>query len=707
MVEPGALHSRRVVLFIMRMLRMRFVGTRHPRFRAVASSSIVLGLSLMPAASYSFNLKDEATLFEYFQNGVGSDMDLELLEFLHRHPLDVRVTKHAVEHRPELPLWTQTRFKLLQSEIRKHPEWTLEDAARLDWISALERDVLLYCCRCVPLATSRAASATRSPHNSSVREHANSNGYSIEWKQRQSIVLEKARSYDSTTTLFRRLASNERLRFHCSDAEVILCADKDAAEPTLADAYNVSLRWEASEHTSIVVGGFRMRSGQGLVLNPGALHSPLQIHDYSPSSTCTKLAALSSTSPLGAFQGIACEHSITSDSNNRWLMFCAMARTKRDASLDSSGSIIQALSWTGLHRDSSEQALASRAVEQSLLSCFEYGNDRLRACATILGLEYDHPIESESASLLRGRRGLLGSLTVIAHSPADESPWGLCTEIARDASGNLAWLADLTTEIEGSRCALRARSYSAAFRSPYASSPGAYGTASNEQGLAFACFTRPSAHCEIRAVVDYYHSLKPRYASAFRAQGLDLTMECRYTVRRDFEYVFRFRDRRQREALRNDVGMLGFQQGHSSDVVARVRRSMLSDLELRAEVQAQYRELHFGTEDFGLAGRLYMKAQLTADLSCSFSQSVFSTQSFDTALYLGEEQAPGQWTASALYGQGARSSVLVSWTPRESLCLSLHYSRTSRNDTEEMSSGFSATPSSHLSTLLFQASLLW
>jgi hypothetical protein len=123
---------------------------------------------------------------------------------------------------------------------------------------------------------------------------------------------------------------------------------------------------------------------------------------------------------------------------------------------------------------------------------------------------------------------------------------------------------------------------------------------------------------------------------------------------------------------------------------------------LRFRIEGVRVELEESDYEVGYAGFGEFNWNISKVLKFGSRLAYFSTDSFDSAIWLFEYAMPGYMTTNALYGEGIRSFIYLKLTPLELIDIWVRYTYTTKNNVESMGSGWNEIDGNQDGRLYFQ-----
>lgn len=471
---------------------------------------------------------------------------------------------------------------------------------------------------------------------------------------------------------------------------------QDAGEPFFAnrngqgyDAYSYYLqvrRWGVIDNA--IIGKYKVSAGMGLVLNTsfslgklstlqnlGRQHSTLRVH--------------SSRSESDYFQGAAATVRLA-----RPLTLTAMASYRpMDATLNADGTAATLLT-SGYHRTETEMEKKYNTHLSSFGGSLVYRQGGLYLGGAIIHTHLDRSLRPDTSALYR-RHYAQGQNFFNAgiHYGYTQYRFSVNGETAVNADGALATINTVSYQPSSlfSLMALQ-RFYSYRYTALHAHSFGSQSKVQNESGFFMGFTWNPLSRLHLQGYADYAYFPWARYQVSQTSHAWDFLLQGDWQVGR---WQVRARHRLQwRQKDNADASAL---------VDERVHRSRLSVGYAAASgwgttTQADY--VHSGSEQRSQGVMVsqhlsYQQARWQAHLSAGF----FSTDDYDSRIYVYERQLQHEFYFPMYYGRGVRLALTAQASLTRYLRLSAKFGYTRYSDRSVIGSGLQQIDGSSQSDL--------
>jgi hypothetical protein len=467
-----------------------------------------------------------------------------------------------------------------------------------------------------------------------------------------------------------------RLLINTDDVHFAMLQAKSAGEPLFFDQVSLHLElarpYVLSEDIQIrelVLGDYSLSFGEGLAMQSGVLQMKSRdailpasrrmsgLHSYLSSSAYRYFRGVTSTVDIGSF-------SITPFYSQRPV----------DATLTDSGTV-SSVSYTGYHRTESELSRRNSISQESFGA--HAGFDILRGDESYLNIStigykssYSKPLVS-SDTLSTKFIGQDLSMYSIASVFATTS-FSLRGEFARSnsdaANASAAVLSGMALPFERTEVALQFRVLPENFISPFGSVFGDNADdAQNESGLYVGLRQRLGDEFTVQGYVDISKREDNEYDGSYIPSTQDYRLTFDFTSRTKQLYLeLDSRLRRREDVGRDSMNATYLYSGMKLSERLIASYQLTPELLLRARVgYIHYDEQEISDDGIacGIQARYYPILSLMFETGLGF----FSTDSYDSRVYLNESELPGAVSLTSLYGKGSRYYVLSRFTPLEGI----------------------------------------
>lgn len=481
------------------------------------------------------------------------------------------------------------------------------------------------------------------------------------------------------------------------NVEMGLVTEKDPGESAFSrevktvDFIDGYISWKPRGFVKqIILGQYRMRAGQGLVLQtsmPARKSSMVttirnRYASYRPSLSVTESGGLK-----GALVAMG---------NSTFTVTPFFSYQKRDGALgvdDDGETIVTSLKTDGYHRTQTELANRRTVNEWIYGGQLKYYLGRFIIDAGHVEYNLEYPLsplwQPYNAFYFRGDHQKNSWLA------ADGTLFNvhLFSEVAYDYSSQPAVWGGLSSAIGGhSNLAFSYRRIPKEFSAPLGAPLTESGNPSGESGIYVGLETSLPGPITVATYLDYFEHSWLRYQTKAPSSGYDFLVEMRYQPSRSWQNTLRYR------YIEKDINQSD-NTTPSAPIITQKKNQIR--FQTRYSVENGWR---FTTRiDFNYLDVPNVDAPVGVFLSqdVRFASSngkwvwnaryaIMDTQEYETRVYAYEPDVLYGFSIPAYYGQGTRWLAMVSWKALPSVQLWLRYARWHYTDREKIGSGNNA-----------------
>lgn len=463
--------------------------------------------------------------------------------------------------------------------------------------------------------------------------------------------------------------------------------DKDMGERSLADFYSGYIKSEVyifdAASVDFVLGDYSVEAGMG-----GLLWRSFGMRKSAAGFTSALakgrgLRHYTSAMESHFFRGAAAQSSfsIASSIFNVTAFYSNRDLAANINELDGTASSIYS---TGLFRTETEISKLNSVNEIAAGGIIEYNLASFTVGATALNLNYDKLIKSESSSAFAGKSGILAS-TYIFYGNKE---FLLASELSLDNRGKHNFKAGFTSESREMDFLLYYRNSHREFRSPYGYNFGEFSYASNEKGIFTGFSYKSIKNMKVALYADLYESDGSTYLVPGRVSGIETELQLDYKLSRQDILLCRADYESKTETIRDEENKKQLYQRERTSVRLESQNEISRELSFRVRVEACHIYLDdYRGDELGMMAFAEIKWSPIRDLHIGGRYSIFSTDSYESAIWQFEYAMPGILSTRALYGGGSREYVYIKVRPFDQLTFWLRYAAYARNSVSTMGSG--------------------
>jgi hypothetical protein len=485
-----------------------------------------------------------------------------------------------------------------------------------------------------------------------------------------------------TTSPGSMLKSLSRYRFDSGRFSAGLTAEKDAGEqfltgsPPLPDFLSVSASYSGEKYLDrIIIGDYSARFGQGISVNSGfSTALSLSSQGYTPARD--EIEPYTSTDENRFFRGVAAEFTV-----NKLGFSMFISRDNKDASIglssDSVTRIVKNLYTSGLHDTPSSLAKKDALSLTTVGINAVYNLKPVRIGILWTGNRFGLPFSKDAADprelyKFEGRN----NSTLSAYYTGQAGRFLFSGELALNDPANISAVQGITGRLsERLTVNFLYRYYAPGFTTFTGKGPGYSSSSSNENGLMGNFSLEAFEHFFISGGVDIcrFPWLKPGYSNPSLTRKSEIKI--RYLPSRELNLDFSV-DTRYSTAEGSEEN-----QVPRADTSRSVRFRSLATYSFARDLSLATRFDYKITGPSGGRGALLAQDVIfsIARLPMKFwlRYSIFNVDSWDSRLYIYENDLLYSYSVPAFSGKGTRFYMLARWDINNKTSLRIKYAVTS------------------------------
>jgi hypothetical protein len=268
------------------------------------------------------------------------------------------------------------------------------------------------------------------------------------------------------------------------------------------------------------------------------------------------------------------------------------------------------------------------------------------------------------------------------------------SEFALDHAHALAGIAGITYEPAGAvTLTVAARNYPPAFLSIHGNAFGeSSGHVQNESGVYVGMRAQPVTELCVSAYYDQFEHPQPTYFIPTPSHGSDFLALAEYKLTEQFEIVFRYKRKDSPSSMYEDdvYGRLVHRTIPRIQQNYKFTGEFISSSSLRLSSRFEWVNVHysgFQNSEKGMLMSETMKWNVLYHLTMQTRLAVFETDSYDSAIYEFEEEAPGAYSNPALYGSGVRWYCILRYQIFSKMYVAAKYAQTVKEGVRSIGTG--------------------
>lgn len=458
-----------------------------------------------------------------------------------------------------------------------------------------------------------------------------------------------------------------RLLINTDDICFAMLQAKSAGEPLFFDQVSLHLELakpyvisEDMQIRNLVLGDYSLSFGEGLAMQSGVLQMKSRdailpasrrmsgLHSYLSSSAYRYFRGGTSTIDIGSF-------SLTPFYSERPV----------DATLTDTGTV-SSVSYTGYHRTESELARRNSINQESYGA--HAGVDVLRSNATYLSISaigykssYSMPLVSSDTLSTKfiGQDLSMYSIASVFATTSFSLRGEFASSNSEAATASSFVFSGMALPLERTEVAVQFRHLPENFISPFGSVFGDNADdAQNETGFYVGLRQMIGDEFTVQGYIDISKREDTEYDASYTPSTQDYRLAFDFVSRSKlFSLELDSRLRTREDVARDSMNTTYLYSGTKLSERFIASYQITSELLLRGRVGYIYYEERDTSDDgiaFGVQARYYPILSLMVESGLGF----YSTDSYDSRVYLNESDLPGAVSLTSLYGKGIRYYVL-------------------------------------------------
>jgi hypothetical protein len=597
-------------------------------------------------------------LFEISDQSAYSETQIEYIEFRRNNKLNL--WEANVSDLMQFP-----NFDLLISEkiikyVQKYPQNSLAKLSKELELNGNQIIILEYCC-----------------YIQQIIEPTIFDFYS---RTKTNITTDKIYGFEENKFQGSKLEHTSKTFIHYNAYSAGLVFDKDAGELSNFDFLSGYLKYE-KKNISVLVGDYYYEFGMGNILwrdfpenkSADVISPAFKINNG--------VKPYRSTMDNSYFRGIAVDYNLKfGQSKLKFGLFASLV--PKAGTFDSVNYIITSVYNTGLYRTETEISKKSNFDEKAVSGNIIYEYKTFQFGIAGIFLNYEYPIQSQSASAFYGKSGLLKS----HFGKYSSGTYAIGYEISLDAEENPAAKIATLVDLGNSEFTSHFRYFSEKFRSPNGVIFGEYSYPSNEMGLYLGFMYKGIKGVKIHNYIDIFKSIGRTYYIDGSVFGFGVFNQTEFHLDKRLDYLTRLKYDNKTDEEKIESKDIKFQKQR---IFWRNELQYSVSKSLRARVRLETSYINFSKvipSETGLAGFVELHYDFN-NIELIGRASVFSTPSYESAIWQYEYFIPGNLSVFSAYSDGSRLVLGSKFELFEMLHFQFLYINTSKNNLESLSSG--------------------
>jgi hypothetical protein len=514
----------------------------------------------------------------------------------------------------------------------------------------------------------------------------------VQFSSRFSMDLQPRKGFRDNSFLGSTLKAHTTLSLAAAPhAELGLMYEKDPGEEYPAGFTSGFMVIRNSIGLSqLIVGDYTLEAGQGLVLWRASGLGKGVDPTVAVRKSGLDAQPYRSSDEFNFLRGAALTYSSESCAG----LFTATGFVSRrliSASVDELGRITSFYS-SGLFRTSTE--LGKRDVSKETLIGMRVRlavSDNWTIGTTYYRTAFDREVVSSSPQGFKGKTAGVGGIDAEIHTGGV----ALFGEVARSGEAAVAGIVGAIVSVPPAPTVVVVyRNYSADFTGLHAGSFGERNDAKNEEGVYTGLELRLTPWLRMTGHYDQFRFPRPTSTHPFPAGGREILLHADASISRRCDLSVRFADTwtEVTGALTDNFGRQARRILDRREESSRVIAIYRANPRIRMKGCAEITRIRYSLIQRGEYGYVFyqdLRYSLPPGFSVEARLAFFDTKSYDSRLYVYENDLRGAFSNPALYGRGRRWYCVVQWLIGSAFRLSAKYSETKKEGVTSVGTGSS------------------
>lgn len=510
------------------------------------------------------------------------------------------------------------------------------------------------------------------------------NETSLKYSLRNESRLEQVRGIKEKKYLGDSYDILQKFNAKHSNFEINALVNKNLGEVHLAESYSLGARY-SGKNLAIVVGDFAINSGMGNILWQSFSMSKGSELISAPISYSNSLRLNNSTIQLSHFRGVSAEYSFgINDIKIKIVPF--YSNLLRAATIDTANNLASSIYSASYFRTQNEIRKKDALREIAYGGTFELSKSIFQVGASLLCLTYAKPIESSSSTAIRGSNSKLGS--IFSFMNFGKLIFG--AEFSANEKNETAMKLAASYRLYSFSASLHYRDYSAKFRSPYGYNFGESTSPANEKGVYLGVLYRASDDVSIESYIDFYKTYTRTYTVQMPIVGVDWAgkVYIENAVVGDIFMKAKIETKTDGYKAKGSAAQTIFDLTRN-ELRFELKRKIMKNMTIRARIDGVYIDFEgIKPSEVSFAGFLEIDYRIFDNLKIKARNTMFSTESYSSAIWHFEYRMPGSSLANALYESGNRTLVALDWKLYKIVSVNFAYTRLEKYNKSKLGTSY-------------------
>jgi hypothetical protein len=509
----------------------------------------------------------------------------------------------------------------------------------------------------------------------------------IKVRERSSYQLERPVGYEKNKYVGEQwnLLQKYQLNYNTSCATYVGGAiiNKNAGEKNVNEFMSGYIFVDA-EVAQVIVGDFEIQTGMGNVF--GESFKPSKgVNVINPTiSFINRIRPYTSKMDYRVMRGVATRLDFPIINNINISSSMWYSDAPRSAGYNSKdSSYISSIFTSGYYRTETDYLKKHNITEKSIGGTIEVNGCNYNIGVLLTHFAYPLEIRSTAGRVFSGKEGYFGSL----FGTFNFSNVFISGEISSDNNSNYAVKIGSAYKSKELDLAVQFRSFDEKYRSQYGSMFGEFSYPANEIGLYTGLIWRPNKIHRLLTFVDIFSSYLQTSTVDTIVSGFEIFGQYEYNINNYHSLTFRIDEENKTTQKTIDKIKHIYQK---DDITFRIEyeSDLTKNLFFRSRAELLYiSNKNIVEDEVGFAFFIEGNYQVNSWFKVSGRTTIFSSESFTSAIWQFEYFYPGYSMSSSLYLDGLRSYLQIQFTINKMLYVYLRYENQYKPNETTLGSG--------------------
>lgn len=456
-------------------------------------------------------------------------------------------------------------------------------------------------------------------------------------------------------TLGNPIDSYQRVIFSSYLFDLGICISKDPGEPSYLETYKFFAKKELGNST-VILGNFTVENSNGLILWSPYSTSKTPLAIFGIVNNVLRIQPTLTTANYATFRGVAGKINLQLSKETNLSISSFVSKTPRSGTLDSTGKIVTSFYLSELFIKTSNITKKNNIDEFAGYVSLQINSNNFSLSYSPLFLKYDKQINTKSKKYILGNSATLHSFSSKFNIMKNLD---IISEVAFSRVRDISTNSSILFRKNKISALFSFRYFSPNFRSPFGLNYGETSSPNNELGILFASEFKVHPFT-FQLLFDNFKSIQPTSNLQVPMFGKDYYLQAFFPI-----YNSRGRIRLQRKEKTDYVlNISNTKQIPYQKINYRFLLEILYPFGNAMNINSRFdysiiNNQGFKKNETGINLLCGLEYQIIKGWNIGTQLDYFSTNSFETAIYVFEYLAPGLMQSVAYYDNGIKC---IFWT---------------------------------------------